>query len=136
MAGARDERLARERGEADAARYRVAQAQARLRDVRREHQAAQQRLDQLAAAPEAYAVALAAKERYLTESGDPRRRSLLALAEERGRLAAEVQEMTEAVQAAGAAARALAGVQDRLASASGWSTYDTFFGGWLARLGR
>jgi len=129
LAGSRDERLARERAEADAASYRVAEAQARIDAVRREHQAAQGRLDELASAPDAYAAVLDEKERFLTTSGDPRGGSLLQLAAERGRLTADLKETGEALNAAAAALHALSQVQDRLGSASSWSTYDTWFGG-------
>jgi hypothetical protein len=54
---------------------------------------------------------------------------LLALADERGRLTAELNETDEAVRAADAATAALSDVQEVLRSASGWSTYDTWFGG-------
>lgn len=72
---------------------------------------------------------LAEKERHITESGDPRRAALLSLADERGRLNAELAEMNQAMQAAASARQALSVVEDRLGSASGWNTYDTFFGG-------
>src|SRR5262245_8240573 len=129
LAGSRDERMARERAEADAARYRVAEAQARVDAVRREHRAAQAQLDQLASAPDAYAAVLNEKERYLTTSGDSRGGSLLQLAAERGRLTAERKETGEASRAARAGLDALSQVRDRLGSASSWSTYDTWFGG-------
>ncbi|MEV0428703.1 hypothetical protein [Micromonospora sp. NPDC050495] len=129
LRGARDDALARERAEADAARYRVAEAESRLEALRQEHRAAQARLGQLAAAPSNYAAVLDAKERHLNESGDPRRARLLELADERGRLTAEMHELTEAKQAARTAWQALTQVRDKLDSASGWSTYDTFFGG-------
>ncbi|MEV0156093.1 hypothetical protein AB0H57_20515 [Micromonospora sp. NPDC050686] len=129
LRGARDDALARERAEADAARYRVAEAASRLEALRREHRAAQARLGQLAAAPSNYAAVLDDKERHLDESGDPRRARLLELADERGRLTGEMHEVTEAMQAARTAWHALTQVRDKLGSASGWSTYDTFFGG-------
>jgi hypothetical protein len=129
LRGTRDDALARERAEADIARYRVAEAAQRLAAVQRELAVAREQLDRLAAAPEAYAAALTAKERYLTEGGDPRGLRLLALAEERGRLSAELRELREAQVAADTAAEALATVQDMLDSAGRWSTYDTFFGG-------
>ncbi|WP_156313253.1 hypothetical protein [Micromonospora sp. HK10] len=129
LRGARDDALARERAEADAARYRVAEAESRLEALRQEHRAAQARLGQLAAAPSNYAAVLDDKERHLDESGDPRRARLLELADERGRLTGEMHEVTEATQAARAAWHALTQVRDKLGSASGWSTYDTFFGG-------
>ncbi len=129
LRGSRDDALERERAEADAARYRVAEAQARLRSVQDEYDAVQAQLAALESAPGRYAAALQEKERYLRASGDPRGQRLLAVAEEWGRLQAEQREIGEAVAAAGAAAQALAAVRDGLDRASGWSTYDTFFGG-------
>ncbi len=127
--GSRDDALARERAEADAARYRVAEAESRLAALQGELAAADDRRRQLAGAPDAYADALTAKERYLTEANDPRGATLLKLADERGRLTAEVSAMHDAQQLAASADQALAQVQDRLGSASSWSTYDTYFGG-------
>lgn len=129
LRGARDDALARERAEADAAGYRVAQAQARLDALGREQDAARARLAQLATAPERYTAALDAKERRLGDSGDQRGRRLLELADERGRLGSELREIDEALRAAAAAGAALAELAGKLDSASGWSTYDTFFGG-------
>jgi hypothetical protein len=129
LRGARDDRLARERAEAEAARYQLADAEARLAAIRREQAAAQARLDDLATAPAEYAAVLDEKERVLAASADPRRERLLALADERGRLTGELHEIAEAVQAARVAADDLALVRDGLRNASGWSTYDTFFGG-------
>jgi len=129
LRGSRDDSLQRERAEAQAARYRVADAESRLEAVGRELADAEQRRQQLSSAPRGYADALSEKEQQLTHSSDPRGATLLKLAEERGRLTAEVNEMTVAQRDAEAADRALAEVQDRLGSASSWSTYDTVFGG-------
>jgi hypothetical protein len=129
LRGAREDALARERAEAGAVRYRAAEAQARLEAVQRELAATRQRHDELAGAPAIYAGVLKLKEQQLSQSGDPRGRQLLALADERGRLQAELAEVTEAQQAAAAAGQALSAVRERLGSASAWSTYDTFFGG-------
>ena len=129
LRGTHADTLERERAEADAARYRVAEAEAQLAALRREHDAASARLSQLAAAPDAYARVLDDKEQHLRESGDPRRMRLLELADERGRLTGEMREIAEAMQAARTAFDALSQVQEKLGSASGWSTYDTFFGG-------
>ncbi|MCZ7423592.1 MULTISPECIES: hypothetical protein [unclassified Micromonospora] len=129
LRGARGDTLARERAEAEAARYRVAEAEGRLEAIRREHSAAEARLRQLAGAPSTYAAVLDDKERYLAGSGDPRRAPLLELAAERGRLTSETHEVTEAMQAAHTASRALSQVRDKLGNASGWSAYDTFLGG-------
>jgi hypothetical protein len=124
--GSRDSALAREKAEAEAARYKIAQAQQRLDAARAELAGLQDRLAQLAGAPQAYADALAAKEQYLTHSPDPRGARLLALAAERGRLIAELNELHRASNDAGAAIQALADVQDRLGTAANWSTFDTY----------
>jgi hypothetical protein len=129
LRGARDDALARERAEADAARYRAAEAEARLDAVRREQTAVQARLAQLASAPGTYAAVLDEKERHLGESRDPRGVRLLELADERGQLNGELHELSEARQAARTAQTALLQVRDKLGSASDWSAFDTFFGG-------
>jgi hypothetical protein len=131
LKGSREQTLERERAEADAARYRVADGQARLEAVQQQLEAGQLRMAELNAAPDSYAAVLAEKERHLTESGDPRRGALLNLASERGRLRGEVVEIDKALHDAGAAQQALLKVQDTLGSARGWNTYDTFFGGGL-----
>jgi len=131
LKGSREQTLDRERAEADAARYRVADAHARLEAVQQQLEAGQRRMAELNAAPDSYAALLAEKERHLAESGDPRRGALLNLASERGRLSGEVAEMDKALHDAGAARQALLKVQDTLGSARGWNTYDTFFGGGL-----
>ena len=130
LAGSRDDKLARERAEAQAARYRVAQAVDRLEAVRRERDQAARRSAQLADAPAEYEAALAARERFLLAGPrDPRAGRLLALAAERGRLSAQIKEEGEAAAAAAAALEALDAVRQSLDSAAGWSTYDTWFGG-------
>ena len=125
----REDDLARERAEVEAARYRVADAQSRLAAVQSDLDAADARRAALGGAPQAYADALAGRERQLTSSADPRGAELLQLADERGKLTAEVQEMQAADQAAQQTLDALARVQDSLGSASNWSTYDMVFGG-------
>ena len=124
--GSRQDVLAREKAEAEAARYRVAQAQQRLDAVRAEVRSMGERQARLAGARQAYADVLAEKEQYLTSSADPRGARLLALAEERGQLNAELGELRRASGHAGAAAQALAEVQDRLGTAASWPTFDTY----------
>jgi hypothetical protein len=124
--GSREDALAREKADVEAARYRVAQAQQRLDAARAELAGLQDRQAQLAGAPQAYADALAAKEQYLTHSADPRGARLLALAEQRGRLTAELDELHHASYDAGEAVQALTEVQDRLGTAANWSTFDTY----------
>ncbi len=129
LRGSRDDALARQKAEAQAASYRLADAQSRLDAIRSELARAEDQRSRLTGAPQAYAAVLADKEKHLEQSSDPRGARLLALADERGRLAAEVSELQHASQTAQAAEQALAGLQDRLGSASSWSTYDTVFGG-------
>lgn len=129
LRGNRDDAISRERAEADAVRYRVAESESLLDVLNTEIATAQSRLDRLADAPRTYAAVLMEKESYLSATGDPRGRRLLEIATERGTVAAEQREVTEALTAAAAALSALAAVKERLDSASGWSTYDTFFGG-------
>lgn len=129
LRGNRDDALGRERAEADAARYRVAEAEARLAALDRERAAALAGLNRCASAPADFAALLEEKERYLRASADPRRARLLELADERGRLTAEAHEIGEALRAADEATHALALVRNKLGSAADWSTYDTFLGG-------
>ncbi|GAB1640760.1 hypothetical protein [Krasilnikovia sp. MM14-A1259] len=125
----RQDALARERAEADAARYRAAEAQDRLDAIGRELAAADTRLAQLAEVPARYAAAIDEKERYVRAAGGASAARLLALAEERGRTEAELRELGEAQQAAENARQALTAVQHNLNSAADWSAYDTFLGG-------
>ena len=81
---------------------------------------------ELVGAPQEYADALAAKEQFLTHSADPRGTRLLALADERGKLTAELGALQRASDDAGAAGRALADVKGRLGTAASWSAFDTW----------
>ncbi|WP_157631514.1 hypothetical protein [Catelliglobosispora koreensis] len=129
LRGSRDNDLAREKAEAEAARYRVAEAQARLDTAVAELQQTDTRRASVSHAPQQFRAALADKERALTRSGGHRGNKLAKLAEERGTLAAELTETEEARDAAASALEALGRVDSLLSSASNWSTYDTFFGG-------
>jgi hypothetical protein len=129
LRGSREDRLARERAEAEAAGYRVAEAVARLEALDREDEQLAARLDRLAPAEAEYTAALAGKERWLATTGDDRAPALAALAEEAGRLADDLREVEEARDAAIAAGAALDRLARVLESASGWSTVDTFLGG-------
>jgi hypothetical protein len=125
--GSREDALARENAEAEAAGYRFAEARQRLEAVRAGLARVESLQAQLAGARREYADALAAKERYLTRSADPRGTRLLALAQERGRLTAELGELRRALDDAGAAGEALAEVRDLLGTAADWSAFDTWF---------
>jgi hypothetical protein len=125
--GSREDALAREKAEAEAARYQAAQAQERLDAARAAIAKLEDQQQLLAAAPREYAAALEAKERYLTDSADPRGARLVALGEERGRLTAELNALGRARDDAKAAVAALDEVRDRLGTAADWSTFDTYF---------
>jgi len=129
LTGARDDRLARERAEADAARLRFADAEARRVAVRRELEATVARRDELASAPAEHQAVLAEKEAHLAQTHDPRGPKLMALAEERGELTGQLPELDEAIEAARTALGALNALSDILRSAGRWSAYDTFGGG-------
>ena len=126
---AREDELARERAEADAARYRVAEAETRLAAVRAELTTVDARLARLTGVPARHQAALDGKERYLREAGGPEAAPLIALAEERGRLEAELHELDEAAQAADRARKALAEVERHVDSAVNWSAFDSVVGG-------
>jgi hypothetical protein len=128
-AGRREDRLARERAEADAARYRVAEAGQRLAAIEREVAQAEARWSELADAPAGFAAALDDKEAWVRAVGGPVADQMINLAQERGRTEAELRELAEAAQAAGQVAQALKAVAEKLGSADSWSAYDTFFGG-------
>lgn len=123
--GRREEELTRERAETDAARLavetrrytiaRLAEELDGLQRVAASGPAATARLQELLTAAESGA-----------ESAALRRN-----AERRGELTADITELEEALGAAVEAAHRLQGVQELLHAASGWSTYDTFFGGGL-----
>ncbi|GAA2628767.1 hypothetical protein [Paractinoplanes durhamensis] len=129
LRGNREEAIDRERAEAEAARYRVAQAKDRLEVLGAQLAAVERRLVETSTAPATYAMLLAEKERQLLADGSGPGRRLAELAERRGRLTAELKELTEAETAARAAAQAVAEAAGHLQSADDWSTADTFLGG-------
>ena len=113
--------LQREQAERDAARYRLADAQARDDAAWRDVEALQVRLDALGDVEAAYDAALAAKEDWAV-THDPELARLLR---------AEARAAREA-HPAGTRARAhLLDAHRLLGSASSWSAWDTFGGGGL-----
>ncbi|GAB3070774.1 hypothetical protein GCM10027080_11250 [Pedococcus soli] len=130
LRGNRDADLDRERAEAQAAQYAVADAERALARARQDEASCRADLDGAPSPKALMARAVAAKEAAL--SADPVTAARLSdLAARRGVLAAQLKELDEAA-AAGAQARAdldrAAGLLD---SADTWSTYDTFLGGGL-----
>lgn len=129
LRGSRESTLEREKAEADAAAYRLREAQGRLDAMVGELRETEVRQARLSLSLGAYTAAQADKEKFLMGGNDRRGVKLTELAEARGRLEAELTEVDEAIAAAEEAKQALAILDDLLGSASAWSTYDTFFGG-------
>jgi hypothetical protein len=132
MRGAHAEELSRERAEADVARYRLAEGESRLAAIQAERTTVEARLSDLSDLPARFAAAVDDKERYVREQGGPQLVRLLTLAEERGRVEAELRELHEAGGAAEVALRALGEVRRQLDLASGRQTADNLLGGALS----
>jgi hypothetical protein len=134
LAGAKEEKLARERAEAEAAQERLYGQRRRLEGLTDDLEAADRELAALAGAHASYEALLADKERLLLEGGDERARRL---AEVTGKLAdsqADLREHTEAWEAGKAAVAATRHVVGLLDRARGASTWDMFGGGAFADL--
>lgn len=119
----------RETAEREAARYAVAEAEARRDAMLRETAAWESRRAELGDVEARYRAALAAKESWLAENGDASAARLAEVAERRGRLEATDREAREAFAAGEAAARLLDEAAGLLGSAGSWSSWDTFGGG-------
>ncbi|WP_157099640.1 hypothetical protein [Microbispora sp. ATCC PTA-5024] len=129
LTGNKEERLARERAEAAAARQRVAGQRSRLEWLTSDLRTTDQELAALGAPQHELEVLLASKERMLVESGDPRGRDLADLAARLADTAADLREHQEAHQAGMAASQAVGYVLRHLGSARGASTFDMFGAG-------
>jgi hypothetical protein len=121
--------LERETAERDAARYAVADAEARDAAARRDVAGLTAQLEALGDVDAAYTAALAAKEEWAVAHAPDVAARITELSTRRGVLLAEDAEAREA-HAAGVEALQLLGEADRLlASAGSWATWDTFGGG-------
>ena len=131
LRGSRVDDLERERAEHEAARYAVAEAEARRDAVRRDLESTRARRNALGDVGDIHRRALAAKERWALAHDRDLAAALDDIAGQRGTLSAARKETAEA-HAAGEAALALVeqAVQ-LLGKAESWSTYDTFLGGGL-----
>lgn len=131
LTGRRDTDLDRETAERDAARYALAEVQARLATARWDADAFADQLRGLGDVEGRYRDALAAKDSWVREHDPAIGARLTTLAEERGAVEAEDRELAEA-HAAGCRTRdSLLDADRLLGSAGGWSTWDTFGGGGL-----
>jgi hypothetical protein len=133
--GTRDDRLARERAEADLARVRLTGHEARHRRLTADLDFLELELADLADAPSRYEQAMADAEAELRRRGDPRAAELTRITVGLADIDAELRERAEARAAGEAAQAAVAGVLGPLGAAANWSTVDLFGGGVLADLG-
>ncbi|WP_182876693.1 hypothetical protein [Microbispora sp. H10670] len=132
LTGNKEERLARERAEAVAARQRVGGQRSRLEWLSGDLRTTDQSLAELGNPHHELEVLLARKERMLVESGDPRGRELSDVAARLANVAADLREHEEARQAGAAAGQAVGYVLRHLGGARGASTWDMFSGGGFA----
>jgi hypothetical protein len=123
--------LDRERAERDRAHYEVAAAEATHGALARDAAALEVELASFGDADEGYLAALAAKDEWVRASGAPGAAELVAIADERGVVAAQDKELMDAARAAVEAAQLFAAAEDRLGRAMGWSNWDAFGGGGL-----
>jgi hypothetical protein len=131
LRSARTTDLERETAERDAARYAVADAEARREIAWREVAGIRAQLEGLGDVEQRFADAMAAKERWATEHAPEAAARLVELATRRGVLAAEDREGREAYAAGVEAGELLRHADQLLASAGSWATWDTFGGGGL-----
>ncbi|KUI36273.1 hypothetical protein [Mycobacterium sp. GA-2829] len=129
LSGSRDDKLAREAAEHDAAQYEHASLQARADADQRAADTLAARYAELPTVQARYDAALADKERRLVGAGGARAARLSQLAEERGRLTAELAELEQARDAGRRAVEHLAAAAAKLESARSWSAYDTWSDG-------
>ncbi|MDD3363344.1 MAG: hypothetical protein PHZ03_00010 [Syntrophomonas sp.] len=78
-----------------------------------------------------YQQAVQDKEEYLLRSGGSEAQHLFEMAEQLGRLKAEVKELLEAIEAGKKVEKAFSKVQKSLGSAEGWGAFDLLGGGLL-----
>jgi hypothetical protein len=121
--------LERETAEREAARYAVAEAEARRDVMQHERASLESRIAELGDAEGRYREALAAKEAWLTSSDFASAEQLAEIAERRGELVALDHEAREAHAAGRRAHDLLAEAAALLGSAGSWSTWDAFGGG-------
>ncbi|MEV4295578.1 hypothetical protein [Microbispora rosea] len=129
LTGGKEERLARERAEAAAARQRVTGQRTRLEWLSGDLRTTDQALAEVGNPHQELEVLLARKERMLVESGDPRGRELADIAARLANVSADLREHQEAQQAGIAAGQAVGYVMRHLGSARGASTWDMFSSG-------
>lgn len=131
LRGNRSTELEREQAERDAARYALAEGQARDDLAWRDVEALRSQLDALGDVEGEYVAALADREAWSVGHDPETSRVLAEIVERRGVLLAEDTEGREAFEAGADARTHLVQARGLLRSAGSWSTWDTFGGGGL-----
>ena len=119
----------RETAERDAARYAVAEAEARRDVMQRDRAALESRIAELGDVEARHRRAIADKEAWVGASGAEPAGALVEIAERRGELVALDKEAREAFAAGRAAFDLLSQAASLLGNAGSWSTWDAFGGG-------
>jgi hypothetical protein len=132
LKGSHDDDVARETAEHEAAQYEYLTLEARADADRRHVDDLQRQCVDLGDVTGRYEQALTAKERWLEERNDPASVRLFEIAEERGRLTAELTEIGQAQDAGDRALGHLRGAAQLLDSARSWSAFDTWLDGGVA----
>lgn len=131
LKGSRDGDLEREAAERDAARYAVAEAEARREAAERDCASLREQLRLLGDVDAEYDRALAEKDAWVRANDSEAARELADIAQRRGALVAQDEEAREAHAAGVAALGHLRDAERLLGSAGSWSTWDAFGGGGL-----
>lgn len=129
LKGSASTALERETAERDAARYAVAEAEARRDMARRDCEGLEAQIRDLGDVLGDYERALEAKQAWVEVNDVSTASALDDLAAQRGRLLAEDNEAREAYASGQMALQMLGHAQELLGSAQSWSTWDTFGGG-------
>ncbi|MBB4940161.1 hypothetical protein FHR32_004466 [Streptosporangium album] len=132
LAGSKEERLVRERAEAQALRQRLDGQRTRLAWLQADRTAVERDLAEIGPAHEQFAELLARKERLLIESADPRGRELAEIGRLLADTHADLREHEEAHRAGVASSHAVGQVLRCLGHARGASTWDMLGGGGFA----
>jgi len=136
LKGSRSTDLERQAAERDAARYAVAEAEARLESARRDCDSLTTQIEALGDVDGNHARALAAKEKWVGSHDTGVAGALADIAERRGVLVARDKEAREAHEAGVRASHCLSEAREHLGGAESWSTWDTFGGGLLSDLAK
>lgn len=129
LKGSHSDDLARETAERDAAEYQYLTLKARVDADQRVVDGFTSQLAALGDVRRRYEQALLAKEQWLWERNDPAAARLYEIAEQSGRLQAQLVQIREATDAGKSALESLRTGAKLLGSARSWSTFDTCFDG-------